>query len=241
MKSRLIFPIVLLIVAVSVSAQQRNPKSTTKTGAVGTVSTAATPTITLSPNEQVLLNEINIARANPSAYIAYLEQYRKYYKDKVVNFPDGYTQPTNEGVTALNDAITFLRTVKPLPPYQLRTGMISGAKIHLDDMLKTHSSGHRGSDGSKPEDRLNRFGMWDISVGENIVYESRLARNDLIGMIIDDGVSNRGHRRNIFSPQHTVVGIAGGQFEPGKTMYVLTFAGKFTDKPSSKTPTAIQY
>jgi uncharacterized protein YkwD len=238
MKSRIILPIVLLIVAVSVNAQQRNSKSTPKTGTVGTVSTSA---ITLLPNEQALLNEINLARANPSAYMAYLEQYRKYYKDKMVNFPDGYTQPTIEGITALNDAIAFLRTVKTLPPYQLRTGMISGAKVHLDDMLKTKSSGHRGSDGSKPEDRLNRFGMWDISVGENIVYESRLARNDLIGMIIDDGVSNRGHRRNIFSSQHTVFGIAGGQFEPGKTMYVLTFAGKFTDKPSSKTPTAVQY
>lgn len=195
----------------------------------------------LATNEQALVDEINLARANPSAYITYLEEYRKYYKDKTVKFPDGYEQPTVEGVRALNEAIAFLRTLKPLPPYQVSKGLTAGAKVHLDDMLKSQISGHRGSDGSRLEDRLSRFGTWDVSVGENIVYESRKARNDVIGMIIDDGVSNRGHRRNIFSAQHRVLGIASGQLEKSKTMYVLTFAGRFADRLPGSKPTAVQY
>ena len=190
----------------------------------------------LQSREQQLLDEINYARANPTLYVKFLEQYRTYYRDKSVYFPDGYTLVTNEGVSALEEAITFLRTLKPLPPLELRPGMISGAKLHVDDMQKTGRVGHLGSDGSKPEDRLTRFGMWEESVGEDIVYDSRSARNDVIGLIIDDGVSTRGHRNNLFKPTFRVIGLASQPIE-AKTICVITFAGGFVDSSNNKGPT----
>ncbi len=195
----------------------------------------------LTKQEQDLLNEINLARANPTAYIKHLEEYRSYYKETSVKFPDGSSLTTNEGVVALNEAIDFLRMLKPLPPLVIKKGLVSAAKLHLDDMLKTQKSGHTGSDRTKPEDRLSKFGTWQTSVGENIVYQARTPRIDVIGMIIDDGVATRGHRRNLFKSELKVIGIsAGGPFEQ-HTIAVITFAGGFLDKADPKKPAATQY
>jgi uncharacterized protein YkwD len=199
------------------------------------------PNQLLTKQEQALLDEINLARANPTAYIPILEQYRTYYQGKSVHFPDGRRLTTNEGVMAVDDAIAFLRTLEPLSAFEVRKGMVLGAKLHLDDMLKTGHDGHLGSDGSKPEDRLSRFGSWQDSVGENIVYDSRTPRNDVIGLIVDDGVATRGHRKNLFKPTFKVIGISLRQQTSHTVRGVITFAGDFQDKPDSKTPVATKY
>lgn len=86
--------------------------------------------------------------------------------------------------------------------------MVLGAKDHLSDLVKSGRSGHRGSDGSLPGDRISRYGTWSESVGENIIYHSRRAREDVISLIIDDGVANRGHRKNIFRLDFHVIGVS---------------------------------
>jgi uncharacterized protein YkwD len=136
-------------------------------------------------------------------------------------------------MAALNDAIVFLSEQKPLPPFQLRKGLTLAAKDHLKDLVTTGKSGHFGSDGSRPEDRASRYGVWKDSVGENIVYDTRSARDTVIGLIIDDGVANRGHRKNIFKLTFHSIGLAMG--EPSKTpaLTVITFAGDFTDKSAN--------
>jgi uncharacterized protein YkwD len=227
----------------SVNSQTRKPKTVkTKPPAPKPAPTKpAAPISILSQQEQELVTEINQARANPAAYVAYLLEYKTYYQQEVVRFPDGSKLVTNEGVRPLDEAIAFLRTLKPLPPFAVKKGMVSAAKVHIDDLKKTQGSGHTGSDGSKPEDRLNRYGMWDEAVAENIVYQARSTRNDLIGMIIDDGVGTRGHRKNLFKSGFKVIGISYGGPVNGKTICVLTFAGGFTDKPESTKPTATKY
>jgi len=203
--------------------------------------TSAVATVPISQFEQQLLEEINSARKNPAAYVSLLLEYRTYYKDKSVRFPDGRVLETNEGVAALDDAIAFIRSLKPVAPLEVRQGMMSGAKLHLDDMNKSGRFGHIGSNGSKPEDRLNLFGTWQESVGENIVYDSRSARNDVIGMLIDDGTATRGHRKNIFKSEFRVIGIALDPQSKERRMAVITFAGGFVDKVDSKPTTARQY
>jgi len=226
----------------TVYAQTIKPtKTNTPTASAPQKPAVATSVSYLTKQEQDLLTEINFARANPVAYIPFLEQYKKYYDGKLVRFPGGSMLVTNEGVAALEDAIAFLRTLKPLPPLEIRKGMVSGAKVHLDDMRASQRSGHTGSDGSKPEDRLSRFGSWQDSVGENIVYETRSARNDVIGLIIDDGVATRGHRKNLFKTTFKVIGISYGGPVNKKTIAVITFAGGFLDKGDSKKPTATAY
>lgn len=196
-----------------------------------------------SPQEKEILVEINLARTNPTQYLRYLEEFKSSYHGKEIKYADGSTLVTNEGVSALEEAINFVRSLKPLPPLELRKGLILGARDHLNDLTNTGQSGHRGSDGSRTEDRLNRYGSWSDSVGEDIVYKSRKAREDVIALIIDDGVKSRGHRKNIFKSDFHVIGLALSPAAKAPSMCVITFAGGFADKgtSSSSTPTAQKY
>jgi uncharacterized protein YkwD len=196
-----------------------------------------------SLQEKEILAEINLARTNPAQYLRYLEDFKPYYHGKEIRYADGSTLVTNEGVSALDEAISFVRTLKPLPPFELRKGLILGARDHVNDLTKNGQSGHRGSDGSLTEDRLNRYGSWSDSVGEDIVYKSRKAREDVIALIIDDGVKSRGHRKNIFKADFRVIGLALSPAAKSPSMCVITFAGGFADKGtgSPTTPTAQRY
>jgi uncharacterized protein YkwD len=196
-----------------------------------------------SPQEREILAEINLARTNPAQYLSYLEDFKKSYRGKEIKYSDGSTLVTNEGVSALEEAISFVRGLKPLPPLELRKGLILGAKDHVNDLVKTGQSGHRGSDGSMLEDRLNRYGNWSVSVGEDIVYRSRKAREDVIALIIDDGVKSRGHRKNIFKSDFHVIGLALSPASKTPPMCVITFAGGFADKAASapEKPTAQKF
>src|SRR5262245_41882724 len=114
------------LLALSGFAQTKNSKVTeVKT-------TAQQPTLTvasvpLSQYEQQLLDEINSARTNPAAYVSFLLEYRTYYHEKSVRFPDGRILVTNEGVAALDEAIAFVRSLNPIAPLEVRRGMMSGA------------------------------------------------------------------------------------------------------------------
>jgi len=184
----------------------------------------------LSNGEKQLLDEINFARANPGEFLKALEAFRKNFRGKEIHYPEGGVLVTNEGAVALDDAIKFLRDIKPLPPLAVRTGMVQAARVHANDLASSGKSGHRGSDGSQAGERIDRFGRWDDAFGENIVYDSRTPRYDLIGMIIDDGTANRGHRENLFAEDFRVIGIATGTRANKSSFVVVTFAGGFQGK-----------
>jgi len=120
-----------------------------------------------------------------------------------------------------------------LPPLELRKGLILGAKDHVNDLVKSGQSGHRGSDGSILEDRLNRYGSWSVFRGEDIVYRSRKAREDVIALIIDDGVKSRR------SPQeHIQVRLSRHSVSPEPVCKIANhvrdhLAGGFADKGTS--------
>lgn len=238
----LLISMILAAVALPASvAQNRTDSESVKAGP--TKPALAAPLV--STLEQATIDEINLARANPTSYIKYLEEFKQYFHGKEIRYPDGFVLVSNEGVAPLDEAIAFMRSLKPAPPLKLKPGMVFAAKDHLNDLVKTGRSGHKGSDGSTVSDRLNRYGTWAESLGEDIVYQSRSAREDVVSLIIDHGTSTRGHRKNIFKSDFQVVGIAQGPQLKTGTISVITFSTGFTDKPATdpktKTPTATRF
>ncbi len=185
----------------------------------------------LSPLEHAVVSEINKARTAPKGYASLLEQYKKYYDKKLLKLPGEIPILTKEGARAAVEAIRFLRSAKPVPPMHPSKGMSMGAKDHATDQGSSGSSQHQGSDGSQPWDRVNRYGTWEKSIAENIACGSDKARNIVVFLIIDDGVSSRGHRKNIFNPDFRVIGIACGHHATYRTICVTTFAGGYKEKP----------
>jgi uncharacterized protein YkwD len=226
----------------SVVNSQRKQKTKTPVAA-GSKKTGDPLDGLISPRETAILAEINLARTNPAEYLKYLQDFRRHYQGKQIRFADGSTLITNEGSDALEDAIEFVRSRKPLLPLDLRKGMVLAARDHVNDLARTGQTGHKGSDGSLTEDRLSRYGRWEDSVGEDIVYSSRQAREDVIALLIDDGVKSRGHRKNIFKSDFHVVGLALSPPSKSPPMCVITFAGGFTDKGANSpaTPAAQKF
>lgn len=62
--------------------------------------------------------------------------------------------------------------------------------------------------------------------GENIAYGKETAKEAIIDLAIDDGVSKRGHRKNLFKKNFSQVGICEGDHKKWDKMTVMMFAGK---------------
>ena len=57
---------------------------------------------------------------------------------------------------------------------------------------------------------MSRHGEWLMTCGENCAYGGKDGKAHIDQLIIDDGVSSRGHRKNIYNPNFSMVGIAIG-------------------------------
>ncbi|UCE07607.1 MAG: CAP domain-containing protein [bacterium] len=184
--------------------------------------------------EREVFRELNLARQNPGKYASFLKRLKPYYVGKFIKRPGQPTVMTEEGVSAADEAIHFLRSVKPLAPLRYSSGLSRAAMDHVRDQGQKGMLGHRGSDGSQPGDRVNRYGTWRWTVGENISYGRERARDIVVGLIIDDGVPGRGHRDNVFNSSYRFAGVACGDHKTFGMMCVITFAGEFVEKGRSK-------
>jgi len=184
----------------------------------------------LSPLEKAIVQEMSSARSNPKEYASLISELRPHYEGKLLKKPGTIPLVTQEGVRAADEAIRFLRSADPLPPLQPSRGMSGGARDHVDDTGPKGLIGHQGSDGGTVGARVNRYGSWEKQVGENISYGLDNARGIVMGFIIDDGVPERGHRKNLFNPNYHVVGVACGSHAVYRTMCVVAFAGSYLEK-----------
>ena len=79
---------------------------------------------------------------------------------------------------------------------------------------------------------MNKFGQYVGWAGENIYYGRGGARSIVCALIIDAGVSGRGHRKNIFSPNYGVAGVANGPHAAYGSMCVIDFAAQYVERGS---------
>jgi uncharacterized protein YkwD len=190
----------------------------------------AAPTSYLSKLEREVVRELNLARTQPQKYARFLEQWKQYYRGKLIRKPHEIAIRTREGVRAVNEAIRFLRKIAPRSALKPSGGMSLGARDHVREQALKGTTGHAGRDGSQVWDRVNRYGAWRKTVGENISYGPGTAREIVMELIVDDGVPDRGHRKNIFNKSFQVVGVGCGPHSVFNNMCVITFAGGYRER-----------
>jgi len=186
-------------------------------------------TIILSPLELRVIAEMNKVRTQPTSYLPLLNNWKQRFCGNQVKLSQQVFLRTIEGVNAVNEAIDFLQSVCPLPPCKLSLGMSQAARDHVRDQGETGNIGHSGGDGSTPFIRLNRYGRWQITAGENITYGVAQADKIIMQLMIDDGVRDRGHRNNIFNSTFQVAGVAFGYHVQYQNMCVITYAGGYKE------------
>lgn len=184
----------------------------------------------LSDLEREVVAELNLARTQPTRYADFLIEYSKLFVGRELRESGEITIMTNEGRSAVNEAIRFLRNQRLLPYLTASKGMSRAAWDMVRMQEATFQTGHIGRDGSKFTDRISRYGTWGGSCSENIDYGNNTARKIVMALIVDDGVSNRGHRKSIFNPGFKRVGVACGQHQTYDYMCVIEYAVSYTEK-----------
>ncbi len=200
--------------------------------------TVATPVLSAWDSE--LLRELNAVRANPPQAVTLLLEFRKYFQGNELHLPKTTPIVTNEGLAAVDEAISFLKTAPALPPLQASTAISLAAQDHLKDILATGLSGHRGSDSSLPPQRVQKRGVNTYNVGENISYFSQDARLVIFWMLVDDGNPKRGHRNNILSNAYKFIGLANGPSKEFGRVCVMVFADQTAPEGNNKKPVPIK-
>ena len=184
--------------------------------------------------EDEILVELYRARTDPRSSAATLDTLAGWYDGRLFRRPGALVLETNEGAAAAREAAIAVRRQAPVPRLELSAGLTRAARDHVRDRGPGGSMGHKGSDGTLVMQRANRYGRWNRTISENIAYGPLDARGMVAGLIIDDGVPNRGHRVNTFDANVRVAGVACGPHRVYGRMCVIVHAGEYVEGAAAR-------
>jgi uncharacterized protein YkwD len=185
-----------------------------------------------------VIREMNLARQQPTLYATFIQEVRSRMNGNAMVLPGGTRVRTKEGTAAVDEAIRFLQRAQPLPPLMASRGMSRAAADHCADQADG-GFGHAGSDRSRANDRIARYGTFTGGWAENISYGKSSARAVVIALIIDDGLRGRKHRQNIFNPNYNYAGAAFGRHARFGTMCSMDFAGGYAERGHAPADTLV--
>ncbi|MBN2607763.1 MAG: CAP domain-containing protein, partial [Candidatus Fermentibacteraceae bacterium] len=179
--------------------------------------------------EKDVLLHLNMARTDPARYAEeYIEPRLQYFSGMLYREPGKPILITAEGVDALEDCISDMKDMDSMQPLYPSEGIAMAALDHALDLSRTGETGHTGSDGSQFSLRIERYGEWRNTIGEVISYGPLTGREIVLGLLIDDGVPDDSHRRNVLNPAFTLAGIAVEDHSAFGNVCVIDFAGDYT-------------
>ncbi len=194
---------------------------------VDSLNTAATASY-LSDEEKNMILAMNLIRCNPSRYAdLYVQEVIGYYRGMEFHYPGlGYILLTREGVAPARELYQELKQASPNPIFYPSEGLSKAARSHASYQSRNGQTGHEGQGGMRA--RIERQGIWIESIAENISYGPSSAHLAILGLMIDDGVPDRGHRKNMLNEVLKVAGVAWDRHPhyPGG-VYVIKHAGGF--------------
>ena len=187
---------------------------------VAVLLTAFAPHAFAGTLEDGVLEEVNFARTHPADYAREL-------RDEQISGHRGrgYSTVADQDPEALDEAIDFLERQPPLPPLRGDGRLAACAFDHSSVQGPRGELGHGGPRGVTFSQRLKREGVWAGLAAEAISYGYESPRDVVRQLVIDSGVANRGHRRDIFGRSYQVAGVSCARHALWGAMCVIDFAG----------------
>lgn len=181
--------------------------------------------------EQQVIHELNKVRSNPKRFANdYLEELRAAYSGRIYTYPGQDPVKSQEGIRPLEECIQILKQTEPMPILNPAEGLAKAANDLAADQQKNGGIGHIARNGSTPQKRIEKYGDWDTCSAEDITYGSFEARQIVIALLIDDGVPDRGHRKNILNPCFRFIGVANRTHPSYLSICVIDYAGEYKTK-----------
>jgi len=188
-------------------------------------------TVYLNQLQKDVIFELNKVRSNPKRFAEeYMEYLRTAFDGKLYTYPGQTTVKSQEGIKPLDECIQFLKKTEPSTILNPAEGLARASTELVIDQQKHGGIGHIARNGSTPQKRIEKYGDWDICSAEDITYGSFEARQIVIALLIDDGVPDRGHRKNIMNPCFHFAGVANGGHPSYQSMCVIDYAGVYRSK-----------
>jgi uncharacterized protein YkwD len=178
--------------------------------------------------DEQIFNEINSIRADASGYIALLNSIKGNFDGNTYKERGKVSYETEEGVTAVDEAIAYLTGLTAMDPLFREEGMNFACKDHVEDTGLSGTFGNTGTDDSTVEDRVDKYGL-ALNPSQSNAYGKVTAQDVLLRMIIDDGNAERSNRLNIFISTNNNTGIHSGIHNVTGHMSCVTFAEKYDD------------
>mgnify|MGYP002522740579 CR=1 FL=1 len=192
----------------------------------------------MSDFEKDVIFEMNKARADPKQFadlylVPRLERFDgKLYIEKRTDSGNsqGRMILTREGAAAVKECIEFMYKQTPRSPLKPSKGLTKTAKEHAESQVLTYETCHTRADGTSPFENMRKYGSF-MAAGENIAYGISSARGTVIQLLIDDGVSSRGHRTNIMDKNFNYAGAGFAESkETKRTECVIDYAQNYEEK-----------
>ncbi len=114
-----------------------------------------------------------------------------------------------------------LKKVKDLPMLQSEKDLYEIAKGHAEISGKRGTTGHQRFD-----KRFNPVMGKYNSVAENCAYGYSEAMNIVLELLIDEGISSLGHRKNILNPDYNSIGVSIKNHKSYRHNCVMDFGRK---------------
>lgn len=183
--------------------------------------------LTQTDEEMSMIHEINEIRKDPKSFIPLVEDYIKVQEKNIefMNKPnvkvtakstevkldkDNNLVPTGKttsGVSVFHKRITVakelikeLESMTPLDTLVFDSTMYSITKNHGEYLTSINKIGHYDKNGDGCSVRFKDVG----NVSENVANNGG---NVLLAFMIDYGVSNKGHRKNILDPRAKYISV----------------------------------
>jgi hypothetical protein len=171
-----------------------------------------------TPEEQLYVEMINRARANPVAEALLLATTTD---PEVLSAYDFF----NVDLALMQAQFAALA---PAPPLALNAQLITAARRHTQDMFDNSFQGHTGTDNTQPSERVTQSGYaWQV-VGENVYSNADSVFHGHAGFEVDWGFgpggmqTPAGHRNSIHDARFREIGVGvilgENQPEPGSSI-----------------------
>ncbi len=109
---------------------------------------------------------------------------------------------------AYEELVKELLNGEPLEPLSPDDFLSKHAQIHAKDMGRSGQAGHNSSGGKTFNMRMAPMQKRYSGVAENCQYGFKDAAEIVVDLLIDDGIPERGHRRNILDPAFNLIGVS---------------------------------
>ncbi len=186
--------------------------------------------------ENDVLRELNRLRTDPRSFLPHLRGLRARFEGTSIRLSPQLSLQTQEGPPAIDDAIAYLQKARRVGKLK-ESPLLAKASADLQrEQEKTGGVGHEGKSGSTPASRLAKYATVQGKHGQNIAYGSAggyagpTGIDMVTGLFVDDGVSDRGHRKNMMDPEFKLVGIACGKHPKYGRMCAMDLASAITAK-----------